>query len=51
MRLDNMFLVEGVVGFEKGGGLVVVVVVVVVFGGGVFFDNFIEYLDYRSKFV
>lgn len=50
MWLDNMLLVEGVVGFEKGGGLVVVVVVVVVFGG-VGLDNLVEYLDYRVKFL
>lgn len=41
MRLDNMLLVEGVAGPEKGDGLAIA-------RGGVT-DNSIEHSDYRSK--
>lgn len=50
MRLDNMLLVEGVAGLEKGGGSVAVAAVAVVFGG-VGLDNLVEYFDYRVKFL
>lgn len=49
MRLDNMLLVEGVAGPEKGGGSAAAAAAAAASGGGVSPDNSIEHSDYRSK--